>query len=174
MSHYSDFIDRLRARDDLLQKLHPTEPGDTEALLAVRNATDEALTGGKPVAGRATFPLVRAALLYAFDAIDESHRIVQDAGGDLAAYLHGMIHRREGDFDNARYWFRRSGALPFFDELRRAAGGESADVAKQMSWDPYLFTGLCEQEKFGDDSHHDELVKLQRTEFDVFFDYVWR
>ena len=171
---HTAFIDRILADADLLEKLHPTEPGDAAALRAIRAATDDELTGGKPPADPDALALVRAALLYAHDAIDEAHRIVQDAGSDAGAYLHGMIHRREGDFDNARYWFRRSGRLGFFDDLHRAANSISPDMAKQSNWDPYLFTGLCEQDKFGDRAHRDELVQLQRREFDAFIDYVWR
>jgi hypothetical protein len=29
-----------------------------------------------------------------------------------AARVHAYIHRKEGDLDNARYWYRRAGATP--------------------------------------------------------------
>src|SRR5438093_2926447 len=87
---HTAFIDRILADADLLEKLHPTEPGDAAALRAIRAATDDELTGGKPPADPDALALVRAALLYAHDAIDEAHRIVQDAGSDAGAYLHGM------------------------------------------------------------------------------------
>ena len=38
-----------------------------------------------------------------------AHHLVQELEGDpIADYLHGIIHRREGDFANANYWFRRA------------------------------------------------------------------
>jgi hypothetical protein len=47
-------------------------------------------------------------------------------------------------------------------------------MAKQLSWDPYLFTGQCEQQRFGGELDEKELVRLQRAEFEVVFDYTWR
>ncbi|MCU0711679.1 MAG: hypothetical protein MUC43_06440 [Pirellula sp.] len=38
-----------------------------------------------------------------------AHDLVQDAGSGIQAYIHGMIHRLEGDFWNAKYWFRSAG-----------------------------------------------------------------
>ena len=153
MARYTALIDRVLA-GDLLEKLIPSEPGHAASLRAVRDATDDELTGGKPSADREAVALVRAALLYAHDAIDEAHRIAQDGATGAASYLHGMIHRREGDFDNARHWFRRAGRLGFFDDLHQAVSNFSPDMAKQLNWDPYLFTGLCEQDKFGDRDDH--------------------
>jgi hypothetical protein len=39
------------------------------------------------------------------------------------------------------------GRFRFFDTLHHKAALISADVAKQLSWDPYLFTGNCEQQR---------------------------
>ena len=86
-----------------------------------------------------------------------------------------MLHSsRHMSVDNARACFRRVGSHPVFGELHHAAAAVSPEMAKQMSWDPYLFVGLCEQEKFGDEQHRQESVNLQRIEFDALFDYVWR
>lgn len=169
---YSELVDDLleQSKDEAFRRLHPVEPlhGHTDLLDAIRNASETDLGGG-PLSH-----LVRAGLFYRFDAIDEAHRIVQDDDSELAAYWHGMIHRREGDFDNARYWFRRAGTLPVFVALHQEAASLSANMAKQFSWEPYLFTALCEQEKFGDDTLTRELVALQKLEFDLLFENTWR
>lgn len=174
MKHYSPVVDGIIHDEELLKKLLPGSVSNTPALLKIREAGDEEVSGGNAIADRPAFDLLRAALLYACDAIDESHVVVQGIAGDEAAYWHGMIHRREGDFENARYWFRRAGVLPVFDEIHHAASHVSPVVAAQANWDPYLFTGLCEQNRFGDTESTEELVKLQRAEFEVFFDYLWR
>jgi len=174
MNRYSALVDQLTIRGDLLKKLHPTEPMDVKTILQIRQASDEDVAGKNPVQNQAMFTLVRAGLFYLYDAIDESHALIKDLSDDTSAYWHGMIHRREVDFENARYWFRRTGTHPTFSEMQSQASRHSAVMATQMNWDPYLFVGLCEQYKFGAVENHQELIQLQRVEFDVIFDYVWR
>ena len=39
-----------------------------------------------------------------------AHEIVQEMDGDrIASWIHALVHRLEGDLDNARYWYRRAG-----------------------------------------------------------------
>lgn len=174
MQRYSDLVDSLFAHNELLRRLQPSEAFDVPFLQRLRAANDATILAGKPLRDAQMFALVRGGLLYAVDAIDEAHVVFQNVPGDFGAYWHGMVHRREGDFDNARYWFRRAGALPVFATLHRAASGVSADMARQGQWDPYLFTGQCEQCRFGASEIEKELSALQRIEFDALFDYCWR
>ncbi len=174
MRGYSDFIDRLLLNPDLLGKLTPSEPLSWDLPVKIRDASDEVLSGGKEITDKAQFALVRGGLLYAVDALDAAHRIFQDEPGDLGSYWHGMMHRREGDFDNARYWFRRAGGLAVFEKMHEAAANLSATMARQANWDAYLLTGMCEQVKFGDVEATGECVELQRVEFQEMFTYCWR
>jgi Tfp pilus assembly protein PilF len=53
-----------------------------------------------------------------------AHEIVQNLEDPLAYWLHALVHRLEGDLDNARYWYRRAKksldpALSVPDELDR-------------------------------------------------------
>ena len=171
---YSDFVDRLLSQEDLLKTLIPEAPLDSDLVRRLRETGDDVLAGEKVLADPTMFALVRGGLFYALDALPEAHTIFQDASGDCSSYWHGMLHRREGDFDNARYWFRRAGVLPFFAEAHRAACAHSEIMARQSNWDPYLFTGQCEQARFGDDDLTGEMQALQRVEFDAIFDYCWR
>ena len=174
MPQYSSFIDAIVSNTSLLKKLRPSELSDPYAAVRIGEAEDGQLTDGKAITNASLFPLVRAALLYVVDSIDKSYAIANSIRDDTAVYWCGMIHRREGDFFNARNCFRRVGTHPVFGVLHSAASVVSADVAKQWDWDPYLFVGMCEQEKYGDNKHVGELLKVQRIEFDVMFDYVWR
>ncbi len=57
-------------------------------------------------------PFLHAAAYVYFDDLDGAHHQLQALEGQpYPDYLHGIIHRREGDFWNADYWFRRAGSV---------------------------------------------------------------
>lgn len=37
-----------------------------------------------------------------------AHHIVMNAQSAAAAWVHAYLHRKEGDLDNARYWYRKA------------------------------------------------------------------
>jgi hypothetical protein len=39
--------------------------------------------------------------------IEHAHTIVQDDKSSMGSYLHGIVHRLEGDYWNAKYWFKQ-------------------------------------------------------------------
>lgn len=84
--------------------------------------------------------------LYA-DDLEASHTISQVLTSASGSYLHGIMHRREGDFTNARYWFRQarnhpliqSGELVPEDLVRMAEEGDVRGiVAQQREWDALM------------------------------------
>ncbi len=40
---------------------------------------------------------------------EDAHISVQKMSGPLASEIHGYLHRIEGDFGNAGYWYSRAG-----------------------------------------------------------------
>ena len=70
----------------------------------------------------------------------EAHQLVQRDDSVSAAWLHGILHLQEGDFENAEYWygkanqnFRTRGTLA--EELDRFEA-ELADQFRQASAPP--------------------------------------
>ena len=63
--------------------------------------------GGQPPEGLS--PLLRALWLDRQGDWDTAHRITQDIDGADAAWVHAYLHRKGGDQENARYWYRQAG-----------------------------------------------------------------
>lgn len=39
----------------------------------------------------------------------EAHQIAQDIPSKEGSLIHAYLHRKEGDFSNARYWYQQAG-----------------------------------------------------------------
>lgn len=52
--------------------------------------------------------LARAAELLEAHDWQAAHPIVQEDESPLGCWAHGIVHMLEGDFANARYWYRRA------------------------------------------------------------------
>jgi hypothetical protein len=54
--------------------------------------------------------LVRAVDLALAGDWDGAHKIVQsDEDGQIACWIHAVLHKIEGDQENSRYWYRHAG-----------------------------------------------------------------
>ncbi|MEI7808506.1 MAG: hypothetical protein WCJ07_08475 [Verrucomicrobiota bacterium] len=52
---------------------------------------------------------------------DAAHQIVQQHEDDaVAAWIHVVLHKVEGDLGNARYWYRRAGRMDHVEDESRA------------------------------------------------------
>lgn len=47
----------------------------------------------------------------------QAHELAQRAGGRDGDLVHAYLHRREGDEQNAAYWYSRAGKLGYQDDL---------------------------------------------------------
>jgi hypothetical protein len=64
---------------------------------------------------------------------DKAHAIVMGLRDQLAFRIHGLLHRIEGDLDNARYWYDRAGVQ--FSKSKTFAS-EIGEIAKALATRP--------------------------------------
>ena len=57
---------------------------------------------------------------------DRAHALAQKDGGRMGAAVHAYLHRKEGDLDNARYWYGRARRMPIRDAPLEAEWDEIA------------------------------------------------
>lgn len=113
--------------------------------------------------------------------LERSHEYSQSIETAEGSYWHGIMHRREPDFSNAKYWFRRVGDHPVFDALSGAAAhlidrsGEKDERLKSLSrdWDPFAFVDLCEAAYRGRESEAltQACRELADAEWTLLFEY---
>ncbi len=80
-----------------------------------------------------------AALLHLLnDDLDAAHVLSQAHEDDPTAnYVHQIVHRREGDFGNTRYWVAKTGPHPFYAELAplaQTAGRSEWSANEMVTW----------------------------------------
>lgn len=76
---------------------------------------------------------VLAALWLGHDALDEGHRIAQDIAPPTGSFWHAIMHRREADFSNAKYWYARCRTHPVNKSLGRVTSSLAGDCADDSS-----------------------------------------
>jgi hypothetical protein len=97
----------------------PLDGGDPQPAMRARLArlSAEDMVAPRPIRDRQQAEACLAALWLYHDFLDEAHTIAQAIETPEASYWHAIMHRREGDYSNAKYWVRRAGPLPIFSRL---------------------------------------------------------
>ncbi len=133
-------------RERAMQALVVMEPVQGMRAEVERAAKHPALVG------HAQHEALLAGLWLYVDDLDAAHRICQRHEGEPTFdYWHAMLHRREGDFGNSRYWYRRAAAhellrdqnrwrltIALLDEVEKAQGQATTDATlierQRLEW----------------------------------------
>ncbi len=104
---------------------------------------------------------------------------LRDANESLA-FWHAIMHRREGDFSNSKYWYARCRNHPALAAIASRATPLLATLADRTlagrlargGWDTDAFVDWVEEVADGSDpASRDLAVKLQRIEWQGLFDH---
>jgi hypothetical protein len=143
-----------------LPLLSPSRPGThADWLLEHLKAFSPKDFGMKP-SSKVNETALRAGLFQWHDFLDESHQLsqsIEGEGGDqLGDYWHAIMHRREPDYSNAKYWFRQIGRQQIYRPLQKEADATLASYSDSdagrwrsrlqsgSNWDPFAFVDMCE------------------------------
>ncbi len=161
----SEVIEKLETGNPL-PNLVPQDAWSTELTDALESASLDELFDGKSLKNTTFGEAIKSGLLLWNDALDESHTISQELMDQTGSYWHGIMHRREPDYSNSKYWFGRVGTHPIFPALRERTlelfkqipnpSDTLADIgqtiASQENWDAYQLVDWCEAAEDAPDS----------------------
>ncbi|HVZ79228.1 MAG TPA: hypothetical protein VHE12_00350 [bacterium] len=135
----------------------------------------------KAVAASGLKPFVQGALFLYLDCFDEAHNVANDHEGSWQGnWIHAILHRREPDAGNSKYWYARVKAP---DSAYRAIGWSVLEILekdppkdlvklrdrvhKSCLWEPETFVDLCDKYRKEDPASvpYRVLVRLQETEW---------
>lgn len=85
------------------------------------------------------------------------------------AYWHAVMHRREPDPSNSKYWWRRVEPHSVLDELR----GECPALGYRFT-NPQEFIDFCERVRGSGTPEEESAKRVQLLEWRLLFDHCYR
>ncbi|WP_428387796.1 hypothetical protein [Mucisphaera sp.] len=154
-------FDRLTINQTMPTLVSKGQPDQGLVALVQKLIEDEAI-GSKP-------ELVAALWLY-IDDLEASHAVSQAIDTPTGSYLHAIMHRREGDFSNARHWYRKVGVHPAQSRITSAGGGAGSGTTLGP-FDAIEFVDRVERAVARGDERQAELIAIQRREWRTLFEW---
>jgi hypothetical protein len=168
-----------------IDRRRPLDAGEPDR--AARNALEalsvDAAFAHARIANREMATCCVSAVWLVHNYLDESHTISQGIDTASGSFWHGIMHRREGDFSNAKYWFQRVGRHPALDAIGQRAAelaavrGEERALKKLITggaWDACAFVDLVETVVRGQGSTRELSLDIQQAEWELLFDHCYR
>ncbi len=166
--------------------LVPHGPHSEELRDRMKSIRPEAMFGETPIAQPRDAMAVLAGLHLWNDALADSHSLAQGIETPTGSYWHGIMHRREPDYTNAKHWFERVGDHPVYAalyqdalEILDADGGPWATrTAERLRshgrWDPIAMVDWCHVAETDEHSGYGLLEEIQMREIEHLLRHSFR
>jgi len=174
-----EIITELESRDPF-PPLSPTNEWSSTLTTRLENYSLGELFDGFAVTDSEFGNCVKSGLLLWNDALDSSHKIVENIGTKTGNYWHAIMHRRESDYSNAKYWFGRVGKHPIYFQLLCYAQELSQTEQQEEytkilesndEWNPAQFVDWCQAATNSEDNKKIFLEQLQLKELQLLIDF---
>lgn len=155
--------------------------GDPEVKAALELIhPDQLLTA--PVTGPDDAGALLAGLWLWHDWLDDSHGISQSLQNSSGSLWHAIMHRREGDFSNSKYWYQRAGDHAIFPAIGANLGPLLNHLPADKSllrllrggWDPAALVDLAEELDRRPDQRLAAFIAVQQLEWRMLFEHCAR
>jgi hypothetical protein len=107
-----------------------------------------------------------AGLWLRFNCLDESHGVSQEIDTPEGSFWHAILHRREPDAGNSKYWWRRVGSHPVLRQLV-----EEAPTLGYSYTTPDAFVDHCERIRDTGAEAEQVAERIQELEWRLLFDW---
>jgi hypothetical protein len=164
------------------QSLVPAGEGPYEARARLELLDPDSMLHGHTV-NRTNGRAMLAGLWLWHDFLTESHELSQQIETPNGSFWHAIMHRREGDFSNSKYWLQRCRNHPIFptlavradDLIRPHPADKTIFRLTSSGWNADAFVDLVESvHSKPSDARHALVVSLQQLEWRLLFDHCTR
>jgi hypothetical protein len=126
---------------------------------------------------------VLAGLWLWHDFLEPAHLICQSIQTPSGAMWHAIVHRREGDFSNAKYWYRQAASHPMTASMTSRVDAITHEMPSDKAlfkltaagWNPQAFVDLAQAvHTRGDEAQRRAVASIQQLEWQALFEHDLR
>lgn len=133
------------------------DPSGNREMLAKLEEVDHAELVGGEIGDPDMAACCKSGLWLLYNFLHESHELSQSIHTAEGSWWHAIMHRTEGDFSNAKYWYHRVGEHEAFENI-------------EPRFEPSTFVDQCERD-YRNGGLSDETQQIAFAEWKALFEY---